>query len=164
MSEMHASITSLCRMKRVNYSKHTLRKQDCIYALSFTGELRDWVFCKELCWFLRCRAGKKKERFRPAIGGISKLQHLLFWMYSLCTDCSFNYFLPIRPKKRKICLKNAIFRKWAMWNTGFFYSVFGPLFFVCLFGWFFFPLCSQVFSHFFLATRKKNKNKRQKMG
>ena len=149
-------------MKRANYSKHTLRKQDCIYALSFTGVLRDRVFCKELCWFLRCRAGKKKKEKKKDF-----VQPLVAFpscniSYFGCTHCvptvHLIIFLPIRPKKKgKICLKNAIFRKWAMWNTGLLYSVFGPLLVVCLFV--VLPLCSQVFSHFFLATRKKQKQK-----
>ena len=46
-------------MKRVHYSKHMLRKQDYIKFL--------WAYCmteffwKQLCWFFRSSAGKKKQ-------------------------------------------------------------------------------------------------------
>ena len=44
-------------MKRADYSKRMLRKQDCI---KFRGCIGWQFFWKPLCWFLRCSAGKKE--------------------------------------------------------------------------------------------------------
>ena len=156
MSEMHAFITSLCRMKRANYSKHTLGKQDCIDALSFTGVLRDRVFCKELCWFLRCRAGKKKEKkkdfVQPLVAFPScNISYFGCTHCSLCTDCSFNYFLPIRPKKRGRSVSKMPFLENEQCETQDFFIVFLAHFclFVCLFVFFFFFFFCRFAAKFF---------------
>ena len=81
MSETGAFITSLCCIKRVHYSKRMLRKRDCV---SFVGILNDRFFFFFFFFFFNSFANfsvvvrvRKKSRFRPAVGGVSK-QHLLF--------------------------------------------------------------------------------------
>ena len=69
-SETHAFITSSCCMKRANYRKRMLCKQDCV---SFEGVLHDRVFENSFVDFSDVVPVKKKKksRFRPAVGGVS---------------------------------------------------------------------------------------------
>ena len=58
--ETRAFITSWCCMKRALYCKCMLYKQGCF---KFHWRIAWQFFFKQLCWFLRCSAGKKYQDF-----------------------------------------------------------------------------------------------------